>query len=467
MPNVTVALTANMVSQLTKPGIKGYAVYFDSAGNNPTWADLDSAQVTLSPGFQQGLKIYFILQRTDSDPGTGNSVTTRISNEGDIVPTGPSTSAEALNYRYDSFEVTFTPAAADAGNLTSIEGFGIPMGIEVVYSNGTSASRGYHISGGTVSDSGGIWNALASAGGSDSIQYFYAINNGGYSPTLPRMAISPATAIANNVSGTNYSTRQWDNYVSSLHSGSTSSATSSGDPGQIQIAGYFNGAKDANDVWHNGGFYAYDVTFQNSLFTLTPAETSQIRGIITVDPAQLANSIYMTLGNATVSGLSAGNGTGSTTQLTMNTGANNQWGAVLRDFIAGFTAGYWNATATSQNSYVSGTILLNKEWNQDPTYAFGGAISSGYGAVTSGTGSFYDPYAKVFFDHTNSYGNGYSDFLTRAFDVGPLINVSDGSGSAVDSEHITVTLFADDETPEGYTSQTINNFVSAGTLSGP
>ncbi|TBR23354.1 MAG: hypothetical protein EPO10_27050, partial [Reyranella sp.] len=469
MPDVKIVLTSAMQAQLSSGGVTGWAVYFDAGGANPTWAKLTGSSVTVSPT-GAGQKIYFILQSTDSDPGTGNSVDTKISNEADIVPTGPSTSAEALNYRYDSFEVSFTPAAADAGNLTSIEGFGIPMGIEVVYSGvspATSASRGYHISGGTVSDSGGIWYALASAGGSGSIQYFSAINNGGYATPQPRMAISPATAIANNVAGTTYSTGQWDSYVSSLHSGTTSSATTSGDPGQIQIAGYFNGAKDASSVWHNAGFYAYDVTFDGVNFKLTPDDTSQIRGTITISPDDLANSIYMTLGNATVSGLSAGNGTGSTTTLSMNTGANNQWGAVLRDFIAGFTAGYWNATATSQNSHVSGSIILNKEWNQDPTYAFGGAISSGDGAVTSASGSFHDPYAKVFFEHTNSYGNGYSDFLTRAFDVGPLINVSDGSGHAIDSNDITVTLFADNEQPAGYTSQTINNFISAGTYQAP
>ena len=467
MPSVKVALTPNMVSQLTTGGVTGWAVYFDVNGNNPTWTQLTGASTTLTPGFEKGLKVYFILQSTDAAPNAGNSVHEKITTESQIVPTGTATSAQALNYRYDSFEVTFTPAASDAGNLTDIEGFGIPMAIEVVYSDSTSASRGYNMSGGTVVVSSGtivsgtgIWDALASAGGAGSIQYFTPISSGGYLATQPRMAISPATAIANNVAGTNYSVHQWDHYISSLESGE---ATSSGAANQIQVAGYFNGAVDGNQVWHNAGFYAYNVTYSGTNFVLTPGASSQIQGTITISPTDLANSIYMTLGSATVSGLADGTGTGNNATVTMNTGANNEWGAVLRDFVAGFTAGYWDSTATSLNSNVSGSLVLNKEWNQDPTYAFGGSVSFGQpGAVTTSTSGFFDHYAQVFFNNTNSYGNGYSDFLTRAYDVGPLINVSDGTGTATDSNDITVTLFADIDTPTGYTSQTINNFIGAG-----
>ncbi|MDP1750572.1 MAG: hypothetical protein Q8L22_14025 [Reyranella sp.] len=473
MPNVTVALTPNMVTELEKTDVKGYAVYFDAGGGSPQWMPLDSsnwtptggggATVSLSPA-GAGLKIYFILQ--SMRPGDvplhtggagGGHPSDAILIESQIVPAGTPSSAQTLNYRYDSFEVSFTPAAADAGNLTDIDGFGIPMAIEVVYTGttpNTSASRGYLIPGGGVGTSGTIWNELQSAGGAGSIQDF---TGGGLSG--PRMAISPAAAIGNKVSGTNYSVAKWIPYVSSLQA---SGATTPGAPNQIQIAGYFNGAHDANRIWHNAGYYAYDVTYTGSNFILTPGATSQIQGTITISTADLANSIYMTLGNATVSGLSTGTGTGATTTLAMNTGANNEWGTVLRDFVTGFTAGYWDASATSLNPNVSGSIVLNKEWNQDPTYAFGGSVASGHGSVTPGANVFYDEYAKVFFNKTNSYGNGYSDFLTRAFNVGPLINVSDGSGHAVDSNNITVTLFADNDTPTGYTQQVINNYLPAG-----
>lgn len=474
---VNVAVGTNMATKLTPSpisgstsGIQGWAVFFDAAGINPTWTPLTQTGASLDLPYQAGtgLKVYFILQSTDAAAGTGNSVQAMITTESQITPTGTSTSAQTLNYRYDSFELALTPASTDQGNLTDINGFGIPMAISVGYgtsaqiASGTptsTATRGYMISGGAVGTSGTMWDALASAGGSGSIQYFTAITSGGYATTQPRMAISPATALGNNVSGTNYSSATWNPYVSSLMS---SGATTSGSANQIQIAGYFNGAPDAGGVWHNAGFYAYNVTYNGSNFILSPGATSQIQGTITISPTDLANSIYLTLGNVTVSGLSTGNGTGSTTTLAVNTGANNEWGAVLRDFLTGFTAGYWDSTATSLNGNVSAPIVLNKEWYQDPTYAFGGAISSGAGSVTPSGNVVYDEYAKVFFNSTNSYGTGYADFLTRAYSVGPLINVSDGTGSATDSFDINVTLYADNDTTSGYSPQVIGNYLAPG-----
>lgn len=457
MPTVAVNVGAGMASQLGTANVQGWAVYFDASGNSPTWVQLTNTGATLNLPDQKGLKVYFILQ--SMAPGV-ESVQTQIQTESQITPTGTLSSADVLNYRYDSFEVTFTPAPADAGNLTDINGFGIPMEIDVVYSDGTSGTRGYSIPGGGVSSSNTIWNELASAGGSASIQYFTSATSGGL--TGPRMAISPATAISENISGTNYQTSNWLPYISGLQTSTAVSAGSGGAAGadQIQITGYFNGAPDGNNVWHNAGFYSYRVTFNGVNFVLTPDAASQIKGTITISPADLANSIYMTLGNATVSGLANPNGLpGSTTTLTMNTGANNEWGTVLRDFLAGFTAGYWGSTTTSLNAQVSGSIILNKEWNQDPTYAFGGAIASGPGSVTSPGYVYYDEYAKVFFNYTNSYGNGYSDFLTRSFNVGPLIDVTQSpTGSPTSS--ITVTLFGDSDTPTGYTSQTIANYIA-------
>ena len=455
MPTVAVNVGAGMATQLGTANVQGWAVYFSASGTTPVWTPLTGTGATLNLPDQQGLKVYFLLQ--SMAPGV-ESVQTQIETESQISPTGTLSSADVLNYRYDSFEVTFTPAPADAGNLTDINGFGIPMEIDVVYADGTSGTRGYSIPGGSTSASDTIWNALVGAGGSGSIQYFTSATSGGL--TGPRMAISPATAISENISGTNYHTSNWNNYISNLQSSTAVSAGSGGTAGadQIQITGYFNGAPDGNHVWHNAGFYSYRVTFSGGNFVLTPDAASQIQGTITISPSDLANSIYMTLGNATVSGLANPNGAGGSTTLTMNTGSNNEWGAVLRDFLAGFTAGYYNATGNSLNSQITTPLILNKEWNQDPTYAFGGASPND---VTPPAYVYYDEYAKVFFSYTNSYGNGYSDFLTRAYNVGPLINVTESpTGSPTSS--ITVTLFGDSDTPTGYTSQTIANYLSAG-----
>jgi len=483
MATVQVSLSSKLLDELTQnPNVKAYAVHFSGSAANWTPLTAATTPVTLSGAAQ---KLYFIIQ---SNSNADDSVETKITTEADISPVGTTTSADKLNYRYDSFEVSLTPAPADVGNLTDIVGFGIPMAISVGYgpsaSSGatptSSATRGYVVDGGTVDATGngsGLWKELYDIGGSGSIQFFSAVSSG-YATTQPRLAISPATAVGNNVSGTKYSVEQWAGYTSSLYAGAGSQATSPGAPGQIQIAGYYTGGKDAANIYHNAGYYAYDLTYSSatSSFILTPGATSQIRGTITLTQQDLNNSIYTTLGNATVDGMDNGFGVNSAT-LTMNTGYNNAWGTVLRDFVAGFTAGYWNTTATSLNHLVSGTIDLNKEWNQDPTYAFGGLISSGApGAVTrivaplSG-GIAYDDYAKVFFRETNSYGNGYSDFLGRSYSVGPLISVWDqvpvtSSRPAQNANWIDVTLFSDTDTVgsalSGYTAPVIHNYVSGG-----
>lgn len=462
MPTVAVNVGTGMATQLGTTNVQGWAVYFDANGNNPQWKALSGSGTSLDLPNQQGLKVYFILQSLAPGVtpvhtgGSASSPTDPIQTESQITPSGTLSSADVLNYRYDSFEVTFTPAPADAGNLTDINGFGIPMEIDVVYQDGTSGTRGYSIPGGGVATSDTIWNALVSAGGSGSIQYFTSATSGGL--TGPRMAISPATAISENISGTNYQTSNWNNYITNLETSTAVSAGSGGAAGaeQIQVTGYFNGAPDGNHVWHNAGFYSYRVTFSGGNFVLTPDAASQIKGAITITPADLANSIYMTLGNATVSGLANPNGTGGSTTLTMNTGSNNEWGAVLRDFLAGFTAGYYDATGKSLNSQVTTPLILNKEWNQDPTYAFGGASPND---VTPPSYVYYDEYAKFFFTYTNSYGNGYSDFLTRAYNVGPLIDVTQSPAGSPTSS-ITVTLFGDSDAPTGYTPQTIANYIA-------
>lgn len=262
MATVQVSLSSKLLDELNQnPSVKAYAVHFSN--NAANWTPLTSATtpVTLSGAAQ---KLYFIIQSSSS---ADDSVETKITTEADISPVGAATSADKLNYRYDSFEVSLQQSAADVGNLTDIVGFGIPMAISVGYGPSTgpgavptsSATRGYVVDGGTVDATGsgsGLWKKLYDIGGSGSIQFFTPVS-GGYATTQPRMAISPATAIGNNVSGTKYSVDQWAGYTSSLYAGG-SQATSSGAPGQIQIAGYYTGGKDAANIYHNGGYYAYD-----------------------------------------------------------------------------------------------------------------------------------------------------------------------------------------------------------------
>jgi hypothetical protein len=111
----------------------------------------------------------------------------------------------------------------------------------------------------------------------------------------------------------------------------------------------------------------------------------------------------------------------------------------------GFVGGYYGGSSDELNHSLSGTIDLNHNWNFDPTYAFGGV--PGGPAVTTIhdvnplVGIFYDNYAKIFFDHSNAYGNGYSDALTAVLiQGGPLISVANTYGTNVNAIDITTTL---------------------------
>ncbi|MFY7851663.1 MAG: hypothetical protein ACOVQ6_07745, partial [Brevundimonas sp.] len=151
-----------MKTQLETANVQGWAVYFDTNGH-AQWFALTGSGASLDLPYQKGLKVYFILQSMApgvtpvhtplpplSPANPASNPIDPIQTESQIIATGTPSSAQTLNYRYDSFEVTFTPptgAPADAGNLTDINGFGIPMAIDVVYADGTSGTRGYSIPG--------------------------------------------------------------------------------------------------------------------------------------------------------------------------------------------------------------------------------------------------------------------------------------------------------------------------------
>jgi hypothetical protein len=135
----------------------------------------------------------------------------------------------------------------------------------------------------------------------------------------------------------------------------------------------------------------------------------------------------------------------------MNTGANNQWGTVLTQVLTGFTGGYYGTSGKSLNADVTESIDLNKNWNWDPTYAFGKNLS-GDAAV------FQDPYAELFFFKSNSYGSGYSDNLMSAYaEGGPLIPVYYNGANV---QTIDLTIYDDSETPSGYTQPVIYNYIA-------
>ena len=468
--NLTVNLSQTLQNTLNHEGVYAYAVVFDTngmVGSPTTIVDGSTSTPTVSPTVSialppglNGGKIYFIIQSVTAGDasglfGTGGVIT----QESDINWNN----AASSDFRYDSFEVSLLGAAGDAGNLTDVNVFGIPMSVSIDYPNGATAeTRGYAVNGTSIFSDIAAINSGA---------LVHTYSEGPLSGDNP-LAAAPATALAAGGPG-GASATDWNAYVESLGANGASG---------VQIAGYFNGAPSVEWMvyngtntqyleYHNPGFYSYTLSWvpdtgpgvvtgtyvlTPTSNVLTPTSNSQIQGTIKISSADLANSIYSTLGNATIE-----NPDGSSYQFSslsntgtvvvgpeMNTGTNNEWGAFFVKLLTGFIGGYLGGTTTAQNSQLgTDPINLSQNWNFDPTFAFGGQIAAGNpGAVTPwswntttyGTGVSFDQYAHVFFSNTNSYSNGYSDALMSLFQQGgPLI--STGYSAALASNPFSTT----------------------------
>jgi hypothetical protein len=389
-----------------------------------------------------GGKVYFIIQSI-ADPADAIDPSTL--NQSAINWTN----AASLDYRYDSIEVALTGSAGDAANLTSIGGFGIGMALEA-----STGSRSYAIS------AAEMFGKLATAptdpvSGKPSVATFTAGGLAGQD----REAVSPAVAAVPGNDYPVYSADDWDNYVDALKTPAT----------PIIISGYFNGAGDLQAdapagtavIWRNAGFFSYALDWRegDGSFWLTPTEGSQIQGAIKLTPEALANSIYAT--RATVELYETPGGAtpyqiyANSTE--MNTGANNAWGQVLQQLTLGLTAGYLESTGTSPNSAVTTPIDLNKNYNWVPTYAFGTDTDSTLG---SDVVVRWDPFSQLFYQYSNSYGTQYADALMTNYAQGMPQLPTYASGTNIPT--LTVTLFADSETPTAgaYTPPVIYDYVA-------
>jgi hypothetical protein len=433
MTSLSLTLSAALQATLNPTSVNAYVVHFLSSGT-AVWTELASGgtvqptvSVPMPSSFVAG-KVYFVIQ---DQVGGRPDVRTTITQESDLSWLGAGTAAWTssnptanLNYRYDSFELTLTPSPNDVGNLTSVNGWGLPMSLSVTYSDGTTQTRGYNLSGQSM------FGQLQTIAGS-TLVYDWA---SGGALTGPRMGASPTEAISNNLPG--YTASDWNPYIAALE----------GMASTINVAGYFNGAKDADGVWHNAGFFSYQASWDGTYFWLEPQANSQIKGYIRITPSELANSIYETNGHADIFLDKAG----APYISGMDVAANNQWGEVFTQLLTGFSAGYYGATGQPTNTQLTAPIDLSKNWNWDPTYAFGQHHD------TTSPSVWYDTYSQLFFNQTNSYGGNYSDNLMQAFaQGGPLIPIANSNGQ--DVSQINITLYDDSDTPAGYTPPTIYN----------
>ena len=443
-------------------GVWAYAVFYDSTGNNPTWTTLVANGVIQNGGVTAitlvqppdkmiGGKVYLLVQ--NQAPSAAESLPAALTTESTINWAN----AAAHNFRFDSMEITLSGSPFDAGNLTSVNGFGLPMAMVVPYDNGTSGSSGYGITAQALVDRIDAINP-----GKTFSTTFTAV--GGQLDGRFRMAFSPSESVAQlqgnpNDTSLPFRPSDWDGYIEALGQ----ALAAGGDP--VVLSGVFNGAPDADQVWHNSGFFAYRASTemianpdangpaQICAFWLEPLENSQIKGAIRITADQLANSIYSTLGTADIY---THRGDATPFLANMNTGLNNQWGKVLLGFLTGFTAGFLGSEGRSPNDFVTDPIDLSNSINWEPTYAFGLDLAS----TLPGDFLKFDAYSGIFFADTNSYGSGYSDALMSRYPVGgPLLSVSEpDSGANVPA--VDLTIFDDQEQPTGYTQPVLYNYIA-------
>jgi len=458
---LNVSLSDTLHTKLSgDPTVKAWAVVFSNEITTANFVSILDATETTPEAIELsndlvGGKVYFLIQSAnDSDVGGANYIPDLITEESQLNWFN----GQKYGFRLDSFEVTLSNNPADAGNLTSVNGFGLPMGLTVEYSDGEN-SRGYSISGSS------LFNEFANIG-NPSGQTVYTYTEGALAGQN-QSALSPAETLAiyqdpdAPATTAPFAASDWEPYVESLLDVAQN---------EIILDGFFNGAADANGVYHQAGYFAYTLegvtSADGDYFWLSPTSSSQIKGYIKITSADLQNSIYSTLGNV---GVYASKTDTTPYQIldhaafaghpewTMNTGENNQWGAVLTQLVTGFSAAYFGNTGSSLNPAVTDGIDLNKTYNWDPTYAFGENLTSA--ATYSG-----DPYAEILFKNSNSYGFGYSDNVMQHFDNGdPLISVSNSSqiGGTWNVSEIDLTIFDDSETPTGYVDPTVNNYLPA------
>ena len=441
--DLDVTLSPDLIAELQQPGVYAYAEVFGSVNsggalpaavtlvNNGTiGGDNGSFTIALTGGTTthlSGGKIYFVIQSLPA--GTPSTLSGLISNQASITPAD----AAANDFGYDSIEVTLDGSSSDAANLTSVNGFGLPMELSTVYDDSTSASVGYAVSGATI------------ASDIDTITQDSGTASFTEGPLDGDFALSTSPTEANQVPSNTPSTTGafpqsvWLPYIEALENTTTASP--------ILITGQFNGGADATGIWHNGGYYAYRLEWDATAgaFWLVPLASSQIQGDIELIPQDIAENAYSQIGSVSI----FTSETAATPFATILVGANDQWGAVLAQFLTGFTGGYYGQEGSPLNAQTTGSVDLNENFNWDPEYAFD---NEGTTTLTLPAGTQTDdPYSKIFFDNSNSYGSPYSDALMSQYAVGgPLLSVSE-PGTAANVGALDLTIYANGDTPAGYT----------------
>ena len=431
-------LSSQLQTTLANAGSGTYAYAFAFGASTPGGAPSLVSQATLvsagamqsgaslslpAPNFYNGT-IYVVIQQ-----GGDGTLPSNISSTEDII-----NNSGTYNYSYQLYEATLSGGQFDQGDISAVNSFGFASTYEVVYSNGTSATRGFSSS---ASD---IFAALPSSAVVD------------YNPN----AFTDPQQLANGPANANgqapWSASGWQTYVDALKN---DKATLD----QIQIVDSFAGSALQSQAMLSqyGVQYVKHDKYGDDYFWLVPNTSNGATNTdwIRIPVSQLTQNIFQQTGQLEVH---QGGKDGSVVIYDTFT-PNNADGSVAKHFIAGFDAGYWGATGTSPNALDTTTLNFNQDYNWNINYAYGAALLTNVGAATytnalipqnpSAGDFFYDPWAKQFLVSSNAYGYSYSD-LVSAGGVSPLVLLWDASAGA-NVGTINITLYDTGETPaSGY-----------------
>lgn len=412
--------------------------------------------------------IYLLLQSESPDPSTHHDLIDLIgTDEGNIQP-----NVQNWNYGYAQFEFSLLNHSADEGDLTAIPGFGPHLAVNVQYSNGTSSSRGYAITGTAMT------TALTNAEPNAALKYPTSTTGTPFSPLdgQTSMVISPSNG---NFGTQFYPSSNWSSYLDAF-------ASATATAGVVNISGFTNGEPDASGIWHNAQYYSYTVQSKSlatgawgpsgTYFEFIPNAGSQTQGYILISQATLQDNLYAAgQGYATlwqdealitpyiIPGSGNPPGTAPTTNQ-FNPSANNEWGNVFTPLFTGFTAGYWGAQANQSNpmnraaasasNLGSGTVDLDNTIYQSSSYAFDLNRSN---AIPSYQHN--DAYSQQFFNESNVYGSAFSDNLSNGLTPGPLIGLST-PGTSTNVSNIDLYLYSTSQIDPYYIDPVGGNYVA-------
>jgi hypothetical protein len=379
---------------------------------------------TASPTVNGGV-VYLIVQ--SENPADHNDLVSLIGSDESLIQPN----VKSWHYGYAAFEFSLLGQSADQGDLTAIPGFSQHLAVNISYSDGSCDSRGYNITGASMT------SALSSAEPAAVLTYPASTTDTPYS------SLDGATAIVFSPSNGNFGSSIYPSDNWSLYLTAFASLT------DVTISGCTNGEPDASGIWHNSQYYAYAMQAVQLLegawgpagtyFKFSPNTNSQTRGYMLMSQSTLQENLYAAgQGYATLwqdSELTQpyiipGSGSSPTTAPTtcqFNPSANNEWGNAFTPLFTGFTAGYWGVTAqqsnplnrVATNNLAGGTLNLDQTINQSPSYAFD---LNRVGTIP--TYQHNDAYSEECFNESNVYGSAFSDNLSNGLTPSPLISLS-------------------------------------------